>query len=116
MTKFDSKTLSQATALMSLQLNFLKAQTDLGVMAALKKGSQKQTFHLVEGLVTEHQRLSTEVVGTLSAVLSKTSTSLERQGSDIHALLSAASVTHVMQVWQDTNSIFFPVSFFVKRK
>ena len=110
MTKFDSKTLSQAIALMSLQLNFLKAQTDLGVIAALKKGSQKQTtFHLVEGLVTEYQRLSTEVVGTLSAVLSKTSTSLERQGSDIHSLLSAASVTDVMQVWPLTQ--FFSVSF-----
>ena len=111
MTKFDSKTLSQAIALMSLQLNFLKAQTDLGVIAALKKGSQKQTtFHLVEGLVTEYQRLSTEVVGTLSAVLSKTSTSLERQGSDIHALLSAASVTHVMKVCR-TLTHFTSVSF-----
>ena len=113
MTKFDSKTLSQAIALMSLQLNFLKAQTDLGVIAAMKKGSQKRTFHLVEGLVTEYQRLSTEVVGTLSAVLSKTSTSLERQGSDIHSLLSAASVTDVMQVW-NTNSIFFCFLFVIK--
>ena len=95
-TRFDTSTLAQAVDQLSVQLNFLATQADLGLM-------MEPTINkvLVHQLTDDYHCLSTEVFSSLASFLSKMSQSLERQGSDARSLLNSASVTSVLKLVSD---------------